>query len=86
MSPAAPASTRTSNRGRSFNATRPLGKLMVANGWNCRDVERMTDIYSRTLSDYLAGRKPFTVQHARQICEGLGCRPEDILSPGELPV
>jgi hypothetical protein len=48
---------------RPFNTDTPLGQLMVDRGYTVKGLEAATDISYRTISDYLAGRKPIIARH-----------------------
>lgn len=48
---------------RQFNTSTPLGQLMWQRGYTVKGLERATGISYRTISDYLAGRKPIIPKH-----------------------
>ena len=48
---------------RPFNTTTPLGQLMWQRGYTVKGLEQATGISYRTISDYLADRKPMLSQH-----------------------
>lgn len=48
---------------RPFNRSTPLGELMWQRGYTVKGLEQATGISYRTISDYLAGRKPIISQH-----------------------
>jgi hypothetical protein len=51
------------NGGRPYNVTTNLGKLMLFHGWRVAGLSAETGINSRTICEYLAGRKRISVGH-----------------------
>ena len=49
--------------GRPFNQSTPLGRIMYQRGISVKQLEHATGISYRTISDYLAGRKPIIPKH-----------------------
>ena len=56
---------------RPFNTSQPLGKIMEHRQLRVKDVEAMSGISYRTISDYLAGRRDITDDHAVLLSEAL---------------
>jgi len=48
---------------RPFNTSTPLGQLMWQRGYTVKGLEQAVGISYRTISDYLADRKPILSQH-----------------------
>lgn len=56
---------------RPFNTTQPLGKIMFAQRWTVADLAAVTGINSRTISDYLAGRRVISERHLTDLAAAL---------------
>ena len=65
-------------RGRPFNTSSPLGKIMEQRGLSARQVAEGTGIYNRTLTEYLARRRKPTASHVRLLSRFLGVHPSTI--------
>lgn len=71
--------------GKPFNRSQPLGKLMFVGGWTVRDLAWACDINDRTISDYLAGRKPFQPHHLTTLADVFGVDPGVLTGEAPLP-
>lgn len=65
---------------RPFNTSTPLGQFMQSEGYNVMEVSHISGIYVRTLSDYLAGRKPIPDYHLNDLADALGVQPEELVA------
>lgn len=70
-----PADGRLRARGRPFNTSSPLGKIMAARDLRVRDVEAGTGISYRRLSDYLARRTEIRPDHLVALSQFLEVNP-----------
>ena len=65
--------------GRLFNATAtPLGRVMWDRGIRAYEVAHATGINARTITEYLAARKPMQNGHRALISEYLDIDPRDL--------
>lgn len=67
---------------RPFSTVTPLGQMMKSAGLRVADVDYITGISYRTLSDYLAGRVTIPQRHLTKLCALFQCDAEDLLSSG----
>lgn len=70
--------------GRPFNTSTPLGQLMQERGLRVKDVGFGTRINQRTLSDYLAGRRPMLSRHLALLSAYLQVSPAVLLGRTEV--
>ena len=74
-------------RGRPFNTSTPLGKLMKQRQLRVTDVASMAGMSERKLSDLLAGRKPIKQVDAVYLARALDVTVADVLgTSGPRPV
>lgn len=64
---------------RPFNTTQPLGKIMYAQRWTVAELAAATNINSRTLSDYLAGRRVIPERHLMDLATVLEVDGADLI-------
>jgi hypothetical protein len=64
--------------GRPFNTETPLGRIMWDRGFRVFEVAHATGINARTLTEYLAGRKPLKGSHLSLVADFLDVHPEDL--------
>jgi len=57
---------------RPFNTSQPLGRIMRANAWSVAELAAVTSINSRTITEYLAGRKVIPTHHLDELADTLG--------------
>lgn len=69
-------------RGRPFNTTQPLGKLLYEQGFRVKDATIHCGIEVRLMSDYLTNTLPIKPSHAEMLADMLGCDPEDLAPDG----
>lgn len=65
--------------GRQYPTHTPLGKLMRHYGLRVKDVDQHTGISYRTLSDYLANRKPMLPRHQLLLAALFHVAPEQLV-------
>jgi DNA-binding Xre family transcriptional regulator len=65
--------------GRPYPTHTKLGKLMAEQGWVAADLSLVTGIYTRTLTEYLAGRKQIKDDHLVALCDALDVGPTQLL-------
>jgi transcriptional regulator with XRE-family HTH domain len=63
---------------RGFNTTTALGRAMLAAGWTASDFSARTGINSRTLTEYLSGRRIMLREHLWAAADALGVEPAEI--------
>lgn len=61
---------------RTFPTHTELGRRMAMLGYTATDFSAVTGIHPRTLTEYVAGRKPMTDQHLMAAAEALDCHPD----------
>lgn len=66
---------------RQFPTHTPLGHYMSTLGYTAADFSAVTNIHPRTLTEYLAGRKPMLPHHQVAAAEILDCDPADLDYP-----
>lgn len=68
---------------RPFNRSTRLGVLLAERGWRVRDLEYASTVNARTLSDYLAGRRPIAVGHRQLLADAFDVDPSVLVEPVE---
>lgn len=63
--------------GRPFNTATPLGKILYDRDIRAFQLAHATGINARTVTEYLAGRKPITRGHRALIADFLNLHPDD---------
>jgi len=63
---------------RGFNTSTALGRAMLAAGWTASDFSAFTGINSRTLTEYLSGRRVMLREHLWAAADALGVEPAEI--------
>lgn len=63
---------------RGFNTSTALGRAMLAGGWTAADFSARTGINSRTLTEYLSGRRIMLREHLWAAADALGVEPAEI--------
>lgn len=63
---------------RGFNTSTALGRAMLAAGWTAADFSARTGINSRTLTEYLSGRRIMLREHLWAAADALGVEPAEI--------
>lgn len=63
---------------RGFNTSTALGRAMLAAGWTAADFSARTGINSRTLTEYLSGRRVMLREHLWAAADALGVEPAEI--------
>lgn len=66
-------------RGRPICTDTKLGRIIVARNLNAYDVSTAGGFSSRTMTEYLAGRRIIRTEHLVRICRFLNVEPEDIV-------
>lgn len=56
-----------------------LGQIMIEHGLRAYIVAGQAGIASRTMTEYLAARKPISSQHLTSLCKLFDCDPEDLV-------
>lgn len=81
--------------GRPYNATdTPLGRIMWDRGIRVHEIAHATKINARTLTEYLAARKPMQHGHRALLSDYLDIDPRDLAyevipggtQPGSIPI
>lgn len=54
---------KAQTKSRGFNKSTPLGKVMAARGVTAKWVSEQSGVYTRTLTEYLAGRQAIPAHH-----------------------
>lgn len=65
---------------RPYPTHQPLGRIMAEQGWTAAELAAATGIYPRTLTEYLAGRKPFLDHHLSDIALALDVPAADLIA------
>lgn len=68
-------------RGRPIRQTTRLGRMLVQRGLRAYQLSARTDVYSRLMTEYIAGRRVITPEHAQKMAAVLECKPSDIIEP-----
>lgn len=66
-------------RGRPLPTHTKLGQLMTEHGDRAYILSGKAGIPTRTLTEYLAGRKEIQPQHMTRLCDIYDCEPEDLI-------
>lgn len=66
-------------KGRPFPTHTPLGKVMAKRGLRKYQVAGAAGISDRQLTEYLAGRASFSIEHLAKLCRVLKVDPEVLL-------
>lgn len=64
---------------RPFNTSQPLGKIMRAESWSVTELAAITGINSRTITEYLAGRKVIPTHHLDELAAALDVDAGDLV-------
>ena len=67
--------------GRQYPRNTALGRVAAHRGIKAKDLSARSGVHPRTLTEYLAGRKPIREQHVLPLAEVLQCPPEVLLRP-----
>lgn len=62
--------------GRPFNQSTNLGKIIDHRGYTVIEVASGSGVYPRTMSDYLADRKPISLEHRAKLAAFLKVDPD----------
>lgn len=73
-----PPAAAYARRGRPFPTHTKLGKRAMESGYTAYQIAALTSIAPRTLTEYLAGRRPIASHHFPDLCRVLRCRTEDL--------
>lgn len=68
-----------SHRGRPFPTTQPLGRIAYARGFTLSELANLSGVYVRTLTEYVAGRKPIQPHHLLPLAKALGVSEKELL-------
>lgn len=74
----APAPENYARRGRPFPTHTKLGQRALSSGYTAYQLAALTSVAPRTLTEYLAGRKPIAPHHMPDLCRVLRCKAEDL--------
>lgn len=77
----APSPPEAFYKGRRYPTHTPLGKLMAHLTMSKSEMARLSGVHERTLTEYLAGRKDLSVDHARRFAEVLEIDVRHLLKP-----
>jgi len=64
---------------RPFPTHTPLGKALRASSMTVAQLSAASGVYNRTLTEYLAGRKLWSVRHLTKVAEALNVEPEELM-------